>query len=53
VTSTFAPTVQEEAIMKIASEGHRWRDLSDEDHNFLYELGIFALISLIIVLLFQ
>ncbi len=39
--------------MKIASEGHRWRDLSDEDHNFRYELGVLALISLILVLLFQ
>lgn len=39
----------EDAIMKLASEGHRWQDLSQEDHNFLYEMVVFAILSALIV----
>lgn len=35
--------------MKLASEGHRWQDLSQEDHNFLYEMVVFAILSALIV----
>ncbi len=39
--------------MKLASEGHRWQDLPRDDRNFLYELGVSAVVSLLIVLLFE
>ncbi len=37
--------------MKLLTPGHRWKDLPKEDRNFLYELGVSAVASAIIVLL--
>ncbi len=37
--------------MKLLTPGHRWQDLSKQDRAFLYELGVSAVASAIIVIL--
>ncbi len=37
--------------MKLLTPGHRWQDLSKQDRNFLYELGVSAVAAAAIVVL--
>lgn len=37
--------------MKLFTPGHRWQDLPQQDRNFMYELGVSAVASAIIVVL--
>lgn len=38
--------------MKLLTPGHRWKDLPQQDRNFLYELGASAVAAAAIVVLF-
>jgi hypothetical protein len=39
--------------MTLITQGHRWQDLPQKDRNFLYELGVSAIVSAAIVLAFM
>ncbi len=37
--------------MKLFVPDHRWKDLPQQDRNFLYELGVSTAVAAVIVLL--